>query len=106
MPDLTNHDIGRYHVLERLGEGRMATVYKAYDTTLKREVAIKFIRCDAFPAEAYERIFKRFEREAIALAHLDNDHIVRVYDYGEHENSPYLEAQPECRFFGENIEQK
>jgi formylglycine-generating enzyme required for sulfatase activity/tRNA A-37 threonylcarbamoyl transferase component Bud32 len=90
LPDLTNHDIGRYHVLERLGEGGMATVYKAFDTRLDREVAIKFIRHEAFSPEAIEHILKRFEREAKALARFSHPNIVKIYDFGEHEGTPYL----------------
>jgi serine/threonine protein kinase len=44
MPSLTGQSLGRYHILEQLGEGGMATVYKAYDTRLERDVAVKIIR--------------------------------------------------------------
>ncbi len=88
--DLSGQDIGRYHFLERLGEGGMATVYKAYDTRLEREVAVKVIRKDAFPAETLGEVLKRFEREAKSLARLSHPNIVKVHDYGDHEGSPYL----------------
>ena len=90
MTDLTGQDIGRYHIEEKLGQGGMATVYKAYDTNLERDVAIKFIRRDAFPKEISDKVLKRFEREAKALARLAHPNIVRIYDYGEFEGSPYL----------------
>ncbi len=81
---------GRYQILGLLGEGGMATVYKAYDTHLEREVAIKVIRRDAFPADDMEMLLKRFEREAKSLGRLSHPNIVGVIDYGEHEGSPYL----------------
>ena len=86
-------DIGRYHILEQLGEGGMATVYKAYDTRLEREVALKLIRTDQFAPAQLERVLKRFEREAKALARLDHLHIVKVHDYGDHDGAPYLVMQ-------------
>ena len=93
MKELIGQSIGRYHILEQLGEGGMATVYKAYDTRLEREVALKLIRTEQFPPAQLERVLKRFEREAKILARLDHLHIVKVYDYGEHEGSPYLVMQ-------------
>lgn len=90
MTDLSGQSIGRYHVLERLGEGGMATVYKAYDTRLERDVAIKVTRKDAFPAETLGEVLKRFEREAKSLARLSHPNIVKVHDYGEYEGAPYL----------------
>lgn len=68
----------------------MATVYKAYDPRLEREVAIKVIRLEAFPPEDVDMLLKRFEREAKALGKLSHPNIVGVIDYGEHEGSPYL----------------
>jgi serine/threonine protein kinase len=90
MINLIGKTIDRYHILERLGEGGMATVYKAYDTRLERDVAIKIIRTDLFGASVLERMLKRFEREAKSLARLSHPNIIKVIDYGEYEGSPYL----------------
>jgi tRNA A-37 threonylcarbamoyl transferase component Bud32 len=90
MASLIGHSLGRYQILEQLGEGGMATVYKAYDTRLERNVAIKVIRTDQFAPSLLEEIMKRFEREAKALAKLSHPNIVHVHDYGEHEGAPYL----------------
>jgi serine/threonine protein kinase len=90
MTNLIGQSLGRYHLLEQLGEGGMATVYKAYDTRLEADVAVKIIRRDAFPPNQLDRILKRFEREAKALARLTHPNIVKVTDYGDHEGAPYL----------------
>jgi eukaryotic-like serine/threonine-protein kinase len=90
MIDLTDQSIGRYHVLEKLGEGGMAVVYKAFDTRLERDVAIKVIRMDAFPPVVLDRVLARFEREAKLLARLDHTNIVAIFDSGEFEGAPYL----------------
>ena len=90
MADLSGQHLGRYYLTERLGEGGMAVVYRAYDTRLERDVAIKIIRSGAFPADALDEVLKRFEREAKSLAKLSHPNIVKVHDYGEHEGSPYI----------------
>ena len=83
MQELSGQTFGRYHILERLGEGGMALVYKAYDTRLEREVALKVIRTEK---AADELFLKRFEREARALALLSHPNIVHINGYGV----PYL----------------
>lgn len=90
MADLSGQFLGRYHLIERLGEGGMAVVYRAFDTRLERDVAIKIIRSGAFPTEIWGDVLKRFEREAKSLARLSHPNIVKVHDYGEHEGSPFL----------------
>jgi arabinogalactan oligomer/maltooligosaccharide transport system substrate-binding protein len=90
MTNLTGHELGRYHIIEQLGEGGMATVYKAFDTHLESEVAIKVIRTDQLAPAVLERTIKRFEREAKEVAKLNHPNIVRVTDYGEYEGIPFL----------------
>jgi len=90
MTNLIGQSLGRYHILEQLGEGGMATVYKAYDTRLETDVAVKVIRTENLTLGTMERALKRFEREAKALARLTHPNIVKVTDYGEYEGKPYL----------------
>ena len=87
---LIGREIGRYKILEPLGEGGMATVYKAYDTRLEREVALKVIRRDVFAPNEMDMLLKRFELEAKSLGRLSHPNIVPVIDYGEYEGAPYL----------------
>ncbi|NPV76721.1 MAG: serine/threonine protein kinase, partial [Anaerolineae bacterium] len=87
MFELVGKALGRYHIIEQLGEGGMATVYKGYDTLLERHVAIKVIRTERGGQPDF---LKRFQREAKALAHLDHPFILKVLDYGEQEGIPYL----------------
>jgi serine/threonine protein kinase len=88
--DLCGSDIGHYHIVEKLGTGGMAVVYRAFDRQLQRDVAIKIIRTDAFPPQVVERMRQRFEREALSLAQMDHPNIIPIYDYGEFDQSPYL----------------
>ena len=78
MENLIGQHIDRYKILDLLGRGGMATVYKAYDTRLEREVAVKVIRHEAFPPEVLNDALKRFEREAKSLARLSHPNIVKV----------------------------
>ena len=90
MQELIGQDLGRYHIIERLGEGGMATVFKAFDTRLEREVAVKVIRREAFSPDVVDRMLQRFEREAKALSKLIHANIVPIIDYGDEGGSPYL----------------
>lgn len=82
--------LGKYEVLEELGIGSMGTVYRARDTVLDREVALKTIR--AGPAVEPE-IKERFYREARACARLQHPRIVTVYDFGEVTDTAYLSME-------------
>ena len=77
--------IGHYQIIEHLGRGGMAEVYKAYQPALDRHVAVKILH--PFVADD-ETFLARFEREARAVAALRHANIVRVYDFG-HEDSTY-----------------
>jgi serine/threonine protein kinase/WD40 repeat protein len=90
MPDLRGFTLGRYAIIELLGSGGMASVYKAFDEILDRAVAIKVIRAEAFSPSQADQLLKRFQREARVLARLKHNHIVKVYDAGEHQGAPYL----------------
>ena len=79
--------IGRYQIVERLGEGGMACVYKAYDKRLERYVALKVISSNQQQSESF---IKRFEREAKALAKFSHPNIVDIHDYGDFNGIPYL----------------
>jgi len=90
MPELIGKTLGRYHILEQLGEGGMAVVYRAFDTRLETDVAVKVIRTENLAPNVLDRVRKRFEREAKALAKLTHPNIVKITDYGEHDGIPYL----------------
>ena len=79
--------VGGYQIIEQIGRGGMATVFKAYQTGLSRSVAIKVL-----PASyAEDRSFRdRFHNEATAIARLRHPNILAVYDYGEHDGVPYI----------------
>jgi len=82
--------LGPYQVLERLGEGGMARVYKGIQPRLKRYVALKIILPEAAARPGFR---ERFEREAQAIARLQHNNIVAVYDFGEANNLTYLVMQ-------------
>ena len=90
MSDIIGQTIDRYQILEQLGQGGMAMVYLAYDLRLDRKVAVKVIRRDIFPPVVLDKVLKRFEREAKALAKLNHLNIVAIIDFGSYNGSPYL----------------
>ncbi|NMB90445.1 MAG: protein kinase, partial [Chloroflexi bacterium] len=90
MQQFIGQSIGRYHILEQLGEGGMAVVYKAFDTNLNCDVAVKFIRIQKLSGDNNRLVLKRFKTEAQKTAALIHPNIVPVTDYGEHDGIPYL----------------
>jgi hypothetical protein len=78
---------GRYRLIEQLGQGGMGSVWRAYDSTLHTQVAIKLV--DPAIAESLE-ILERFEREALAAAELRSTHIVQTLDYGVDGACPFI----------------
>jgi len=87
MADLVGQNLGPYRILEQIGLGGMATVYKAYHAAMDRYVAIKVLPQHL----ARDPNFRaRFQREARAIARLEHLYILPVYDAGEDEGIPYL----------------
>ncbi len=80
-------NVGPYRIVGQLGQGGMATVYKAYHPQLDRYVAIKVMH-EAFQED--DAFIARFEREAKIVARLEHPHIVPVYGYDRYEGQPYL----------------
>ncbi|HFE66997.1 MAG TPA: serine/threonine protein kinase, partial [Chloroflexi bacterium] len=83
----TGSQVGQYIIEEKLGQGGMATVYKARHQRLDRHVAIKVLH-PAFKDD--ESFLRRFTREAQVVARLEHPNIVPVYDFAEFEGHPYL----------------
>ena len=82
--------IGRYEVLEELGQGAMGTVYRAKDPAMDRVVALKTIRTEILAGQQGGEFRERFYREARAAGALAHPGIVPVFDVGEHEGMPFL----------------
>lgn len=78
---------GRYEVIERVGGGGMALVYKAQDLLLNRNVAIKVLRQQFVHDEEFIR---RFRREAQSAASLSHPNVVSIYDVGQEDDVHYI----------------
>ncbi len=87
MEDLSGQSLGPYKLLNRVGMGGMASVYRAYQPSMDRYVAVKVLPREFAQDPAF---VGRFEQEAKTIARLEHRHILPVYDYGEHEGITYL----------------
>jgi eukaryotic-like serine/threonine-protein kinase len=87
---LINKTIANYEVISKIGEGGMGEVYRARDTKLGRDVAIKVLPA-AFSADA-ERL-RRFEQEAQAAGALNHPNILVIFHIGTHDGAPYIVSE-------------
>ena len=78
---------GRYRLIDLIGQGGMGAVFKAHDTTLRRDVAVKILPPELAAQEGYR---ERFQREAYTAARLTEPHIIPIYDYGEIDGRLFL----------------
>ena len=76
--------IGRYEIVEELGRGGFGLVYRAFDPTVNRSVAIKVL------TQASKDTLTRFRNEAMVAGNLRHENLVTVYEYGTHENLPFI----------------
>ncbi len=87
MADLIGQRLGQYEIKALLGEGGMASVYQAFHPMLRRDVAIKVIESRLARKAAF---VTRFEREAQIVASLNHPNILKIFDYGRHDDLIYL----------------
>ncbi|HEV8053659.1 MAG TPA: protein kinase, partial [Candidatus Limnocylindrales bacterium] len=78
---------GRYRLVELLGQGGMATIYRAQDAQLGRDVAVKVLRAEYGTDEAF---IARFRQEAQSAAALNHPNVVNVFDYGTDDVGPFI----------------
>jgi len=78
--------LGPYKILALVGAGGMGEVYRAHDTRLGRDVAIKVL---APHLAATPEVRARFEREARTISQLNHPHICTLFDIGHHEGTDY-----------------
>jgi serine/threonine-protein kinase len=87
LEDLIGRRLGRYEIVEVLGRGGMAAVYRAHDTVLRRDVALKIL----YPQYTGDvALVERFQREAVLAAGLDHPNILPIYDVGETDGMVYI----------------
>ena len=79
--------IGQYKILERVGQGGMATVFRAYDSRTSRDVAIKMMHTGAALDDTAQ---ERFQVEAQLVAKLEHPHLLPLYDYDAAHEPPYI----------------
>lgn len=88
MEDLKGRQLGDYQIIEQIGKGGMASVFRAYQPSLERDVAIKVL--PPYYAEQDDSFLQRFKREAKAIANLRHPNILMVLEAGEQDGLAYI----------------
>src|SRR3712207_6578354 len=88
MQPLRDTHLGQYHLIDVIRRGGMSMVYKAYQPSLERHVAVKVLLHTDDP-----QFVSRFKQEARAIAHLQHPNILPIYEYGEQDGLLYLVFQ-------------
>jgi serine/threonine-protein kinase len=86
----TKPTLGRYEIIEELGQGAMGIVYLGKDPSINREVAVKTINYSEIAADEISEVKARFFREAEAAGKLSHPNIVTIYDMGEDHDMAYI----------------
>jgi eukaryotic-like serine/threonine-protein kinase len=83
--------VGKYEIVDAIGSGGMGTVYRAFDPTLERTVALKVVHLDRVQEFTPQEFSERFRNEARAVARLNHPAIVTIFDYDERDPAgPYI----------------
>ncbi|HLV35061.1 MAG TPA: protein kinase [Spirillospora sp.] len=91
QPDgLIGQQLGDYRIEARIGRGGMAKIYRAYQPSVQRHVAVKLISTDLADDKDFQVFKERFAREAKVVASLEHTHILPIYDYGIVNDTAYL----------------
>jgi serine/threonine protein kinase len=85
--NLIGKQLGQYEIIDEIGRGGMATVYRARQSSINRVIAIKVLPPQFMHDPSF---FERFKREVDVIAHLEHPHILPIYDYGEVDGLPFI----------------
>ena len=98
---MTEQHIGRYRVLEEIGSGGQAIVYRCLDPETNQVVAIKVLRAESSQDQAF---VSRFRREAQIATSINHENIVRLFEVGEHAGLLYTVLEYVPKSLGDLIE--
>jgi eukaryotic-like serine/threonine-protein kinase len=90
MPVLPHTRLGRYEIRSPIGKGGMGEVYLAYDSSLRRQVAIKLLPAELTQNSAY---LSRFKREAYAASSLNHPYILTIYEIGQQDGQHFIATE-------------